>query len=170
MLGDTSRPLDFLPDLLRLYWQTLFFVCLDLSTARVVLVLGGTACRDYVRYLEERGRRFKTILLPDNDSLTVAVVEYEDDDQTTMKRLAQVTYHPERYARHKNLAISNNTEILALRERIIEVAMAMLYGEANTQRLFSGCYYIFNMSSVTFVPMQTLLSNSKTPLSLVQEY
>ncbi|KAI4943919.1 hypothetical protein J4E91_009066 [Alternaria rosae] len=102
--------------------------------------------------------------------MSVAIVEYEDDDQTTMKRLAQVTYHPERYARHKNLAISNNTEMLALRERIIDVAMAMLYGEANMQIFLSGCYHIFNMPSGTFVPMQTLLSNGKTPLSLVQEY
>ena len=156
MTGLSEKVLDSVPSQLRHYWQTFAFICLDKSTARVLLLMGKTAFREYSQYLKERGRTAKIIYLSGTQryptETPAAMLEYHDHSPTTIRRVAIITYHPEFFAREKSKTKSSRDDDLAIRERLIDYALTILYGQPNVQGLLSTCAYHFNLRSGVFVP------------------
>jgi hypothetical protein len=147
MLGNSDRVLYQAPKLLRQFWMDFAFSCLDLSTAWVLLLVGGTAYEeeDYVTYLEEREVVYEKIhFLSATKELSVAVKEYESDGVTTT-RLAVIIFHPERFARDKSAVQTESKMMGAFRERLIDYATTLLYGEPHMQTFFTSCNYLFNL-------------------------
>jgi len=154
MVGNSEKVLASIPSQLRHYWQTFAFICLDKSTARVLLLVGRTAFRDYSQYLKERGRTAKTMYLSTQRHRTetpAAMLEYYDHSPTTVRRIAIITYHPEFFAREKSKTKSSRDDDLAIRERLIDYALTILYGQPNVQGFLSTCAYHFNLRSGVLV-------------------
>jgi hypothetical protein len=89
------------------------------------------------------------------DTLPVAVKEYESDG-STIKRLAIVTYHPEGFARAQDEVLSEDKQLTAFRERLIDYATIMVYGQVNMPTFLTTSNYIFNMRTGLLMPTQAL--------------
>ncbi|KAI4655622.1 hypothetical protein J4E93_000336 [Alternaria ventricosa] len=155
LTGNSEKPLDSVPSQLRHYWQTHAFICLDKSTARVLLVVGGIAFRDYCQYLKERGRTAKVLYLSGTErykgELPGAMLEYYDTSPTTVRRIAIITFHPEGFKREKSHTKSSRDEDIAIREQLIDYALTIVYGQPNVQGFLSTSAYHFNLRSGTLV-------------------
>ncbi|KAI4634669.1 hypothetical protein J4E83_001989 [Alternaria metachromatica] len=123
MIGLSEKVLDSVPSQLRLYWQTF-------ATAKVLYLSG------IQRYKAE---------------IPAAMLEYYDNSPTTVRRIAIITFHPERFAREKSNTKSSRDDDMAIRERLIDYALIILYGQPNVQGFLSTCAYHFNLRSGALV-------------------
>lgn len=108
--GNSANVLSDIPHRLRHFWQTFAYICLDRSMARILVPIGRTAYEDHAQYLKERQRPHKTILLTDkkrySNELPAAVLGYHDDE-TSIRRVAIVSFHPEGWSRNKSATPSD---------------------------------------------------------------
>jgi hypothetical protein len=61
MIGDSDCVLDIIPQRLRHFWETFAYICLDLSTARILLLVGGTVYKEYAQCIKKQQRLHKTM-------------------------------------------------------------------------------------------------------------
>ena len=86
-----------------------------------------------------------------------AYLEYTDATRSIIQRLVFVTYHPEAFLRERGHKLSDAKRNIAFRERLIDFATVLLYGETRFQTFFSTGNWFYQMSTGIIIPLTAFL-------------
>ena len=135
---------------LRVYWHPVAREPIAHSKVKVAIVLGGTGPAVYTTYLQKNDVPFTRLWYHSTqryrDVLPAGWIDHTTASKDMIKRVTFGVCHPGKFCQDRGQHITNVQQVIAVRECLLDYAIALLFNDTHLQTFLSCTSYFFKLA------------------------